>query len=89
MFTQAISTQRDGNVIEQRIGDNTLDSLWAKLNLSQQFSVCSLGQFGYILSYVRNVNGKKLAILKLDNKIATINEEGSINISPYISIRRI
>ncbi|TPH15103.1 hypothetical protein [Litorilituus lipolyticus] len=58
-----------------------------KLNLSQQFSVCSLGQFGYILSYVRTINNKNLAILKLDNKIATINEEGAINISPYISIR--
>ena len=61
--------------------------LWDKLNLSQQYSVCSLGQFGYILTYVRILHDKTLAILKLGNKLATINEAGDINISPYINCR--
>jgi len=61
--------------------------LWDKLNLSQQYSVCSLGQFGYILTYVRILNDKTLAILKLGSKLATINEAGDINISPYINFR--
>jgi hypothetical protein len=61
--------------------------LWEELNLSQQFSVCSLGQFGYILTYVRHLNETTLAILKSDNKIATINEAGDINVSPSILFR--
>jgi len=61
--------------------------LWEKLNFSQQYSVCTLGQFGYILTYVRYLNDKTLAILKLGGKMATINETGDINISPYIKCR--
>lgn len=63
------------------------DSLWDKLNLSQQYAVCSLGQFGYLLTYVRSVGTNTLAILKLDNKIATINEAGVINVNPAIDCR--
>jgi len=62
-------------------------TLWEQLNFSQQFSACSLSQFGYILTYVRYLNGSTLAILKLDNKIATINVAGDINISPGINCR--
>ncbi|RHW78051.1 hypothetical protein D1094_02365 [Colwellia sp. RSH04] len=74
-------------MLEQRVNNYSQDSLWEKLNLSQKFSTCSLGQFGYTLSFVRNFNNKMLAILTLENKIATINEEGIINISPAVSIR--
>ena len=61
--------------------------LWEKLNLSQQYAVCSLGQFGYILTYVRYFNEATLAILKTENKTATINEAGDINISPNVQCR--
>ncbi len=75
------------DVVEQRKQDYHLEELWDKLNLSQQFSVCSLGQFGYMLSYVRQINDRSLAILTLDDKVATINEEGLINVTPNISLR--
>lgn len=78
-----ISTASDRR--EQHYDQNML---WEKLNLSQQYSVCSLGQFGYLLTYVRYLNNKTLAILKLNNKIATINEAGDINISPYLNCRQ-
>ena len=64
------------------------DTLWDKLNLSQQYAVCSLGQFGYLLTYVRNFGDTTLAILKQDDKIATINEAGVININPAIVCRQ-
>ena len=63
------------------------ETLWDKLNLSQQYSVCSIGQFGYILTYVRTLGTSTLAILKLDGKTATINEAGIININPAIACR--
>ncbi|QBG35767.1 hypothetical protein [Litorilituus sediminis] len=75
------------DVVEQRKQNYHLEELWDKLNLSQQFSVCSLGQFGYMLNYVRQINDRCLAILTLDDKVATINEEGLINVTPNISLR--
>lgn len=66
---------------------NDQNMLWGKLNLSQQYSVCSLGQFGYMLTYVRFFNRKVLAVLKLGSKTATINEAGDINITPAINFR--
>lgn len=64
------------------------DTLWDKLNLSQQYAVCTLGQFGYLLTYVRSFGGSTLAILKQNDKIATINEMGTININPAIVCRQ-
>jgi len=72
---------------DSRQQDYDKDFLWDKLNLSQKYSVCSLGQFGYVLSYVRTLGTSTLAILKLDNKIATINEAGIINVNPKIACR--
>lgn len=73
---------------ERRQQDYQQSMLWIELNLSQQYSVCCLGQFGYILTYVRFLNNKVLAILKLGSKAATINEAGDINISPTINFRQ-
>lgn len=58
------------------------DSMWDKLNLSQQFAVSNLGQFGYLLTYVLTLTGSTLAVLKQNNKFATINAAGTINMHP-------
>lgn len=76
------------NLSEKRIGEYDRDNMWDMLSLSQQYAVCSLGQFGYLLTYVRSVAGKPLAILKQNNKVATINEAGSINTKPRITCRK-
>lgn len=73
---------------DNRQQNDDQDTLWDKLNLSQQYSVCSLGQFGYILTYVRAIGNSSLAILKQNDKIATINEAGIINVSPAIVCRQ-
>ena len=72
---------------DKRQGAYSKDSMWDRLNLSQQYAVCSLGQFGYLLTYVRSVAGSTLAILKQNDKIATINEAGVINVNPVIICR--
>ena len=64
------------------------DTMWDMLNFSQQYSVCILGQFGYLLSYVRTIGDTTLAILKQGEKIATINEAGIININPEVKCRK-
>ncbi len=61
--------------------------MWDKLNFAQQFSLASLGQFGYTLKHVRSETTGVLAILKLGNKTATINHFGTINTTPEIALR--
>ncbi len=73
---------------DSRQKNDNADTMWDKLNFSQQYAVCSLGQFGYLLSYIRTVGGSSLAILKQNDKIATINESGTININPAILCRK-
>lgn len=75
------------NTVEKRKETYTLDSMWDMLNPSQQYAVCSLGQFGYLLTYVRSFAGNSLAILKQNDKLATINAAGVININPAITCR--
>lgn len=72
---------------EQRRQNDEQGLDWENLTLSQQFSISSLGKFGYILAFIRLVNGNSLAVLKLDNKVATINVEGMINIKPNLVCR--
>lgn len=78
----------DSQLTDQRKGNDGHDTMWDKLNTSQQYAVCSLGQFGYTLTFVRTLGTSKLAILKLNDKVATINEHGAINISPVIACRQ-
>jgi len=60
---------------------------WKKLSLAQKFSASSLGKFGYELSFVRNEQGRNLAVLRCDTGVAVITEDGDINTSPNIHIR--
>jgi len=60
---------------------------WNKLSLAQKFSASSLGQFGYELSFVRNEQGRSLAVLQCNSGIAIISEDGEINTSPNIELR--
>lgn len=60
---------------------------WSKLSLAQKFSASSLGKFGYELAFVRNENGKSLAVLVCNGGVAVVSEDGDINTSPDINIR--
>jgi hypothetical protein len=60
---------------------------WNKLSLAQKFSASSLGQFGYEISFVRNEQGRSIAVLKCNGSISVISEDGEINTSPNIQIR--
>ncbi len=72
--------ERRGNAPEQSVW-------WNKLSLAQKFSASSLGKFGYELSFVRNEQGRSLAVLTCNSGVAVITEDGDINTSPNISIR--
>lgn len=56
--------------------------VWDQLTLAQEFSACSLGQFGYQLSHIEQTSVGDIAVLTLNGKIATISENGYINVNP-------
>ena len=88
---QSLLSQTTSNtpvINERRTGERpNLDTMWDQLTLAQQFSLSSLGQFGYTLSFTRNVYSKVIAVLHLNDKTATINEEGVINITSGLDVR--
>lgn len=84
MLNPATTLELETTPINRRQVHNNQDTDWDQLTLSQQFSVSSLCQFGYMLTSIRFINNMPLAILKLAGKVATINAEGMINIKPDI-----
>lgn len=80
--------QSQSKPIIERRGELPEQSVWwSKLSLAQKFSASSLGKFGYELAFVRNDNGKSLAVLTCNGGIAVVSEDGDINTSPNITIR--
>jgi len=74
-------------IVERRKEPPEKSVWWNKLSLAQKFSASSLGKFGYELSFVRNDNGRSIAVLMCDTGLATITEDGDINTSPNIHLR--
>jgi hypothetical protein len=60
---------------------------WKKLSLAQKFSASSLGKFGYELLFVRNEQGRSIAVLDNNTGTVIITEDGEINASPDLKVR--
>jgi len=88
VFFKGIVMQAQENpMLERRHRAPEQSVWWNKLSLAQKFSASSLGKFGYELSFVRNEQGRSLAILTCSSGVAIITEDGDINTSPNIHIR--
>ncbi len=74
-------------IMERRAESPEKSIWWSKLSLAQKFSASSLAKFGYELAFVRNENGKSLAVLMCNGGVAVVSEEGDINTSPDINVR--
>jgi hypothetical protein len=84
-----MSTELERNLLLERRKEPPEQSvLWKKLTLAQKFSASSLGKFGYELAFIRNENGHNIAVLTCDNLTAVVTEDGDINSSPDIKIRK-
>ena len=72
----------DNGVFDERRSEPPHQSVWwNRLSLAQKFSASSLGKFGYELSFVRNENGRSIAVLMCNGGVAVITEDGEINCS--------
>ncbi|GEM_PF-518464 len=67
----------------------TPNQWWDLLSLAQKFSANSLFQFGYHLAFIRSTDNGKLAVLiRENNHIAAITEDGELDTNPNIVLRR-
>jgi hypothetical protein len=70
-------------------GNVSANSDWQKLTLAQRFSATSLTKYGYELLFIRYSCSSSIAVMVLQNGTpATISEDGDINTSPDIYIRK-
>lgn len=74
--------------VERRSYSSQSTDGWAGLSLPQQLAANELGQFGYSLAFVRKNENEHVAVLTVDNRVATIGEDGEINTSPDIVVRK-
>ncbi|KGJ94558.1 hypothetical protein [Colwellia psychrerythraea] len=70
----------------QEVSEDT-DKLWESLTLAQKFAASSLAQFGYKLSFIRDLHDTHVAVLSCNDNIAVISKGGEINTHPKIKIR--
>ncbi len=75
-------------LLERRVESQDIESLWHELSLAQKFAASSLTQFGYELQFIRQSQQENLAVLNCDGHIATISNEGEIDASPNIQLRK-
>jgi len=73
---------------ERRKQINDYSKLYEELNLIQKVMVCELGRLGYQLHYIRGRYANSIAILLCDDKIASVDRQGEININSNIEIRK-
>jgi len=73
---------------ERRKQINNYSDLYEALNLTQKVMVSELGRLGYQLHYIRGKYANSIAILLCNEKVATIDRLGEINIDSDIKIRK-
>jgi len=74
-------------IVERRQEPPEHSVWWTKLSLAQKFSASSLGKFGYELLFVRNEQGRSIAVLDNSTGTVIITEDGEINSSPDLTLR--
>jgi hypothetical protein len=73
--------------MERRRQVRDLSYFWDMLSMAQKFSVSELQRFGYELTFVRQQEQQRLAVLKAGPKMASIDENGQINTAPSVTLR--
>ncbi|MDX3772680.1 hypothetical protein QE250_00965 [Chromatiaceae bacterium AAb-1] len=72
---------------DRRHTDKDLYYFWETLNPAQQFSVIELQRFGYELMFVRQTADNSLAVLFNNSRMASVDQNGQIDIDPAIQLR--
>lgn len=79
--------QQQGSVERRSDKPVELLKLEADLTMAQKVALSEVGHYGYDLAFVRNTPMGKLAIVMVNGKVMTIDDEGEIEPNPQITIR--
>jgi len=61
---------------------------YEKLSFAQKFGASRLTQYGYHLKFLRDSTPNKIAIFICEERIATVDICGEIDLSPKITLRK-
>ena len=74
-------------MIDRRVNNPKFNEHMDMLTDEQRIAIYDLHNYGYDLAFVRNLGNGKLAVLTLEDSVATIDDYGEINTNPSILIR--
>ena len=72
---------------ERRQVEAKIKQLLKELSVAQQCSLSEISHYGYTLSFVRQTDEGKLAVVQLNDSAITIDEEGEIDHHSSIKLR--
>lgn len=73
--------------VERRHSTEDMQPFLDELNLAQKFAIAELERYGYELVFVRYTSSGSLAVLRLGERYAVIDEHGEIDSAPQIAMR--
>lgn len=74
---------------EHSLQSTTTAVWWSKLSVEQKFGIYQLQKFGYQLAFVRQDQAEgSLAVTTRGDQLATVNQLGSVNLTPQIRLRQ-
>jgi len=73
---------------ERRMRMSDKIDCYEKLSFAQKFAASRLTQYGYQLQFIRDSSPNKIAIFICEDRVATVNLIGEINLSPKIKLRK-
>ncbi|MCE9677676.1 hypothetical protein LZP69_00535 [Shewanella sp. AS1] len=73
---------------ERRVASAKAGEHWGRLSPVQRFAFYTLAKLGYQLLFVRRDINSSTAIAKLEDNLATIDDEGEIDFNPDICLRQ-
>jgi len=74
-------------MIDRRVNNPKFNEHMDMLTDDQRIAIYDLHNYEYDLAFVRNVGNGKLAVLTLEDSVATIDDYGEVNTNPSILIR--
>jgi len=76
------------NEYDRRVENLKKSEHYEKLSFAQKFGASRLTQFGYHLKFLRESTPNKIAIFICEERIATVDISGEIDLSPKIKLRK-
>lgn len=83
-----ILEEQTDNEYDRRVASLKNSEHYEKLSFAQKFGASRLIQYGYHLKFIRESTPNKIAIFICEERIATVDLAGEIDLCPKLKIRK-